>query len=137
MEHGTETSSSLATLMTQNSSSTSSYYGSCFDSYNTRIEYELVSMEFRRLALGKFFISRFRESYLQWFWHHLRLSFSKILMQLKNLVIQDMEVEFGKVWSVKKAKLQCHGIVKVSNVTKKNLKLHPDQRHKKGQWTYL
>ena len=95
----------LATPGTSNSCSVSTYV-SCVGTLGTKIEYDPVSGEIRRTDAGKTFMNRLRESCLQRFRYHLHLTFSKIPLHLKNMVIQEMENEFGAGWSVTKVKLQ-------------------------------
>ena len=95
----------LATPGTSNSCSVSTYV-SCAGTLGTKIEYDPVSGEIQRTYAGKTFMNRLRESCLQRFRDHLHLTFSKIPLHLKNMVIQDMESEFGAGWLVMKVKSQ-------------------------------
>ena len=77
-------------------------------------------------------MNRLRESCLQRFRDHLHLTFSKIPLHLKNMVIQDMENEFGAGWSVTKVKSQMTENCKRfrCNQTRKRKKFPHDQRLK-------
>jgi hypothetical protein len=77
-------------------------FGTCIESYDTMIEYEMVLGEIKMSDAGKVFVNRLKESCFQWFKDHLHLPSSKIPMHLHKTVIQDMEFEFDVGWSVKK-----------------------------------
>ena len=83
-----------------------STYALCVSTLGTKIEYDPVSGEIQRTDAGKTFMNRLRESFLQRFRDHIHLTFSKIPLQLKKMVIQDMESEFGAGWLVTKVKSQ-------------------------------
>ena len=130
-EHCVETSSVVATPGTTNSCS-SSAYASSIGSLGTKIEYDPVSGEIRRTEAGKQFLNRLKDSCLQRFRDHLHLTFSKIPLHLKKMVVQDIENEFGTGWSVKKIKLQMSLNCKRfrCNQTRKIKKMPQDQRLK-------
>jgi len=121
----------LATPGTSNSCSVSTYV-SCVGTLGTKIEYDPVSGEIRRTDAGKTFMNRLRESFLQRFRDHIHLTFSKIPLHLKKMVIQDMESEFGAGWSVTKVKSQMTENCKRfrCNQTRKIKKIPQDQRLK-------
>ena len=120
-----ETSSVLATPGTQ-TSSTMTCFKSCIGTYDTKVEYDVVSGGIRMTDAGKVFVSRLKVPCLQWFKEHLHLPFSKIPMHLQKEVIHDMETEFGIGWSVKKIKklmsqnckrFQCNQTKKIKNIS--------------------
>lgn len=130
-EQCVETSCVMATPGTANSCS-SSAYASSIGSLGTKIEYDPVSGEIRRTDAGKQFLNRLKDSCLQRFRDHLHLTFSKIPLHLKKMVVQDIENEFGTGWSVKKTKLQMSLNCKRfrCNQTRKIKKMPQDQRLK-------
>ena len=100
-----ETSNVPATLGTQ-TSSTMTCFESYIGTYDTKVEYDVVSGEIRMTDVGKVFVSRLKVSCLQQFKEHLHLPFSKIPMHLQKAIIHDMETEFSTGWSAKKIKKQ-------------------------------
>lgn len=84
VEHGEpETSNVPATSGTQ-----TSYTMTCFESdigtYDTKVEYDVVSGDIRMADAGNMFVSRLKVSCLQRFKEHLHLPFSKIPLHLEK-----------------------------------------------------
>ena len=101
MEQGVETSNVPATPGSQISSTTSTCYASCIGTYESKVEYDVVSGNIKMTDDGKVFMHSLKESFLQHFKENLHLPFSKIPLHLQKLVINDMETEFGTGWLVK------------------------------------
>jgi hypothetical protein len=106
VEQGVETSNVPTTPGSHISSTTSTCYASCIGTYETKVEYDVVSGNIRMTDVGKVFMCRLKESCLQCFKEHLHLPFLKIPLHLQKEVINDMETEFGTGWSVKQIKKQ-------------------------------
>lgn len=104
---GTKMSNVPLTLGTNIYSTTStSACASCIGTYETEVEYNVVSREIIMTDVGKVFNRRLKEPCLQCFKQNLHLLVSKIPMHLQEEVIDDMDTKFGTGWSIKKVKKQ-------------------------------
>ena len=104
VEQGAPEKSNVPATPGTQTASTKACFASCIGTYDTKVEYDIVSGDIGMTNARKMFVSGLKESCLQWFKEHLHLPFSMIPMHLQKAVIHDMETKFGTSWSVKKIK---------------------------------
>ena len=73
VEQGTPETSNIPSTPGTQTSSTMTCFASCIGTYDTKVEYDIVLGDIWMTDVGKVFMSRLKESCLQWLKEHLHI----------------------------------------------------------------